>query len=103
MALVRFRYVTRDRDRHGNLRFYFRRPGKPKIRLRGLPGSEEFADVYKAALSDNGAGGAKAEKSFDWLCERYYKSVYFKSLEAYTQRRKRAVLDEICNHAGENK
>ena len=55
MALVKFRYVTRDRDRHGNLRFYFRRPGKPKIRLRGLPGSDEFADVYKAALAENGA------------------------------------------------
>ena len=39
----------------------------------------------------------KAEKSFDWLCERYYKSVYFESLEDYTQRRKRAVLDEICD------
>jgi hypothetical protein len=52
MAFVKFRYITRDRDRHGTVRFYFRRPGKPKIRLRGLPGSEEFLAAYKAALGE---------------------------------------------------
>ena len=52
MAFVRFRYITTDRDRHGNLRYYFRRPGKAKIRLRGLPGSEEFMAAYKAALTE---------------------------------------------------
>ncbi len=100
MTFVKFRYITKDRDRHGNLRFYFRRPGKPKIRLHGLPGSDEFMDAYRAALAENNPTGAKAEKSFDWLCERYYKSTYFQSLEEYTQRRKRAVLNEICNIIG---
>src|SRR5690349_10409790 len=100
MTLIRFRYITKDRDRHGNLRYYFRRPGKPKIRLRGLPGSEEFMTVYKAAVA--GIGEAKSEKSFESLCQRYYKSTYFRGLEGYTQRRKRTVLDEICNMIAEN-
>src|SRR5262249_46753712 len=100
MTLVRFRYITKDRDRHGKLRFYFRRPGKPKIRLHGPPGSEEFLSAYKAALAES--KGVKSEKSFDWLCERYYKSARFRALEEYTQRRKRTVLDEICNMVGEN-
>lgn len=39
----------------------------------------------------------KAAKSFDWLCDRYYKSTYFQSLEEYTRRRKRTVLNEICS------
>jgi len=97
MMLVKFRYITKDRDRHGNLRFYFRRPGKPKIRLRGLPGSDEFMTAYKAALAENNPSRAKAEKSFDWLCDRYYKSAHFQSLEEDTRRRKRAVLNENCN------
>ena len=97
MTLVKFRYITKDRDRHGNLRFYFRRPGKPKTRLRGLPGSDEFMTAYKAALAENDPSRAKAEKSFDWLCDRYYKSAHFQSLEEDTRRRKRAVLNEICN------
>jgi integrase len=102
MGFVKFQYITKDRDRHGNLRFYFRRPGKPKIRLRGLPGSEEFLADYKAALSENDPSLAKAEKSFDWLCDRYYQSAYFQYLEEYTQRRKRTVLNEICSIVGAN-
>ena len=74
MAYLKLQYVTKDRDRHGNLRFYFRRPGKPKIRLHGLPGSDEFMIAYRAALGESGLVGPQAEKSFEWLCKRYYES-----------------------------
>jgi|SRR5208337_3698343 len=100
MAFVKLLYITKDRDRHGNLRLYFRRPGKPKIRLRGIPGSEEFLAAYKAALGEHDPSGSKSEKCFEWLCERYYKSAYFQSLEEYTKRRKRTALAEICNMVG---
>ncbi len=100
MTLVKFQYVTKDRDRHGNVRFYFRRPGKAKVRLPGLPGSEEFLAAYKAALSEHDPSKAKAEKSFEWLCERYYKSVYFEFLEKDTKRRKRSILNEVCSITG---
>jgi hypothetical protein len=90
MTLIKFQYVTKDRDRHGNVRLYFRRPGKPKIRLRGLPGSEEFLSSYKEALSESGPSQAKAEKSFEWLCERYSKSTYFQALEPETREARRA-------------
>ncbi len=100
MTFIKFRYVCRDRDRHGNVRFYFRRPGKPKVRLRGLPGSEEFLATYKEALSEGDSSQAKAEKSFEWLCERYYKSAQFQAFEPETRRRKRVILGEICDMAG---
>jgi integrase len=103
MAYLKLQYITKDRDRHGNLRFYFRRPGKPKIRLHGLPGSEEFMTAYRAALAGSGLSDTKAEKSFEWLCNRYYKSAYFQSLEEYTKRRKRTVLEEICHIAVDSK
>jgi hypothetical protein len=49
---IRFKYLTEDRDRHGNVRLYFRRNGK-KIRLRGTPGCDEFLAEYASALADS--------------------------------------------------
>jgi integrase len=98
MAKLRLKYVIVDRDRYGKIRYYFRRRPKPKIKLPGLPGSDEFMAAYKAALGEQSA----CEKSFEWLCKRYYASSQFQALEDYTQRRKKTVLDEICNITGEN-
>ena len=100
MAVVRFKYVVRDRDRHGNIRFYVRRPGKAKVRLRGLPGSDEFVESYRAALGDS--SGKTSERSFEWLCARYYRSGQFLALDAVTQRRKRSILEEVCKITGAN-
>jgi len=97
MAKLPLRYVTLDRDRYGNLRIYFRRPGKPKIRLRGDIGSEEFMRAYQAALKESSQAAFNAEKSLDWVCDRYLRSVTFQSFEESTKRRKRAVLEEICD------
>jgi integrase/recombinase XerD len=51
MVTLRLRFVVSDKDRHGNVRYYFRRRGENKIRLHGLPGSKEFIDAYQKALS----------------------------------------------------
>jgi hypothetical protein len=50
MVTVRFKYVVEDVDRHGNVRLYFRRKGQSKIRLSGIPGSDEFMAEYRAAI-----------------------------------------------------
>ena len=97
MAVLRLDYVTRDKDRHGNVRYYFRRPGKKKLRLRGQPGSEEFMAAYAAALAGEKAEAEPRNKSLDWLCDRYFKSATFLALEDYTKRRKRTVLNQICD------
>ncbi len=52
---MRLKYVVEDTDRHGNVRLYYRRPGQPKVRLRGPSGSPEFLADYKKAA----AGPAK--------------------------------------------
>jgi integrase len=97
MTSVKLKYVTRDRDRYGNYRLYYRRPGKPKILLPGLPGSDEFMTAYKAALRDDGAAETKAERSLDWLCNLYFRSTYFQGLEEYTRRRKHTALRQVCD------
>lgn len=43
------KFLVRDRDRHGNVRIYFRQNGR-KIRLRGPEGSADFLDDYRHAL-----------------------------------------------------
>src|SRR5262245_52978768 len=100
MVNIRLRYVVEDTDRHGNLRLYFRRKGQPKVRLPGLPGSEEFMAAYKAALSATGGShrqsGQMARGSFGYLCLTYYTSATFKALDPSTQSWRRRALDAVC-------
>lgn len=42
------KYVSSDPDRHGNERHYYRRSGR-RIRLRSMPGTDEFAREIEAA------------------------------------------------------
>jgi integrase/recombinase XerD len=50
MVTLRLRFTVSDKDRHGNIRYYFRRKGEKKVRLDGPPGSTEFMDAYQKAL-----------------------------------------------------
>ena len=51
MVKIKLKYLVEDVDRHGNVRCYVRLPGKRKVRIRGLPGSDEFMNAYHAALT----------------------------------------------------
>jgi len=51
MARIKLKYVNAFRDRHGRVRYYFRRRGEKAIPLPGLPGSEEFMAGYAMALA----------------------------------------------------
>jgi enterobacteria phage integrase len=46
------RYVEHMRDRHGKMRFYFRRGKGKRIPMPGIYRSDEFMAAYAAALSD---------------------------------------------------
>jgi integrase len=106
MAVIRLKYTSADVDRHGNVRHYFRRPGKKKIRLPGAPGSETFMNVYKATLAGEilpqpVTQRPGAEGSFKWLCERYYVSQEWKALDVTTRRRRCSFFDRICAANGD--
>ncbi len=97
-----FRYLLRDKDRHGNPRVYYRPPGGRMIRLRAVIGSQEFVDEYQRAR-DGIAPATRAPKiaraeqgSLRALIEGYYQSANYKSLNASTQRTRRGILDHIC-------
>lgn len=104
MVSIKLKRVVRDRDRHGNVRYYFRYGGK-KFRLPGQPGDAEFIAAYQKAL----AGVAKPlitvgipgnVGTVKWLCERYYVSLEWKKLGPMTQQRRRSMLDRYCQRSG---
>ena len=63
-----------DRDRHGNVRIYYRAKGGPKVRLRGTPWTPEFMAEYEGAKGEAPAAKAKGitPGTWRWLCTRYF-------------------------------
>ena len=101
---VNFPYVHRDKDRHGNVRLYFRRRiGGPKIRLRAEPGTAEFAAEYEGAQAHCNAcpTGSPSEKrriekgTLGWLCARYLRSAEFTRFAKTTQSLRRWQLENF--------
>jgi hypothetical protein len=45
------KYLVEDVDRHRNVRCYVRIPGRRKVRIRGVPWSDEFMAQYKEAIA----------------------------------------------------
>ncbi|MBZ9818927.1 tyrosine-type recombinase/integrase [Mesorhizobium sp. CA4] len=98
--------VTVDRDRHGNVRLYYRAAGREKVRLRETPGTKPFEDevacarlgipyvkpdTESAAASD--IGKPAAEGTFRWLCQQYKKRA---KISAGVLARRATILDDIC-------
>jgi integrase len=86
-----------DRDRHGNVRIYFRAKGRPKVRLRGTPWTPEFMAEYEAA---KGAAAEPSRKSrvaagtWRWLCVKYFgECAEYKRLDPQTQHVRRLILE----------
>jgi integrase len=102
-----YRYLVEDVDRHGNVRIYFRRKGERKVRLKEVPGTAAFEAEYKRAFSGEALPvsprrlGAAMPGTMRWLCEQYYASAKFQSLAPSTRKVRRAILDEICQRAGD--
>jgi integrase/recombinase XerD len=105
MPRISLKYVSKDVDRRGNVRFYFRRKGQPKIRLHGFPGSEEFMEAYHNALANLPEDrprtvGRPTVGSFGHVCLAYYASPTFKRLDPSTRSWRRRALDSICEKHG---
>lgn len=106
MTRVKLKYVNAFRDRHGRLRYYFRRPGCKAVALPGLPGSTEFMDTYQAALAGETAprpeiGASRTEPgTVSALVAMYLdcsaaSTSTFKALAIETQRTRRNILENF--------
>lgn len=106
MTRIKLPYVVRDTDRHGNVRFYFRKRGEVKLRLPGELGSTEFMAAYDACLkgkpiprTETGPQPPARPTSgtLDWLCNAYYQAPEYTGSALGTQQSKRYILKAICN------
>jgi integrase/recombinase XerD len=106
MVQIRLKYLVEDMDRHGNVRLYVRLPGRPKVRIRAQFGTDEFMAAYRAAIDGKSDGPRQARAaqrgSFRSLCQLYYASATFTSLDGSTQAWRRRALDLISEKNAEN-
>jgi hypothetical protein len=111
MMKTRLKYCVFDPDPNGNERYYVRKPGRRKIRIRepfeDRAGNitPEFMAAYWKALNvlDNKLPPSPAlprEKTFYWLVDQYFKSEEFMRFDHLTQTDKRSVLNRYCETAG---
>ncbi len=103
-----YRFVTRDTDRRGNVRLYFRRPGEPKVRLPGPEGSPEFHAAYADALAGRkpaqpspSRGFGKSDGSFEWLVEAYTRSPAWGRLDEKTRVARRGIMKALVAEYGD--
>jgi integrase len=106
----RYRYVSEDRDRHGNVRVYLRLPGQPKVRLRAEPGTPAFDELYRRAIAGESLSPAPPPRderdsrprpgSLREFCIAYYGSADFRRLSRRTQHVRRLILDKLCAQHG---
>jgi integrase len=111
MIKTRLKYCVFDPDPNGNDRYYVRKPGRNKIRIRetfedaGGRITPDFMKAYFDALAV--LDGAKAppktprEKTFFWLVDQYFRSAEFGRYDDLTKADKRSVLNRYCKAAGD--
>lgn len=102
---VALKYVQRFEDRHGKVRYYYRREGYPRVALRGEPSSPEFMQDYMKA---SGAEmlpvaprnvGPKAG-TIAALVEAYYGSLEFLTNKKSSNEVTRRYLDRFAKSHG---
>jgi integrase len=112
MIKTQLKHCVYDPDRNGNDRYYVRKPGQKKIRIRetfkDASGNitSAFMKAYFEALARlDGETAAPPktprEKTFYWLVDQYCRSPKFKNYDPATQADKRGVLNRFCKTAGD--
>ena len=105
MTKIRLQFVQAFVDRKTGRAFhYFRRAGRPRVALRGLPGSSEFMAAYQQALAAApipvGANKRSKPGSVSAAIAEYYGSQAFRSLTGGTPASRRAILEKFRDKHG---
>lgn len=96
------KYVHKDTDRYGTVRYYYRPKGHSKVRLPDDPSSPDFAAAIQAEddriarLTRKSAPQkvmAPRVNTLRWLCEQHFKSPAFRALDQRTQHVRQLVVE----------
>jgi integrase len=97
------KYCQGFEDRHGKIRWYYRRKGFPLTPLSGLPWSPEFMASYEKAASGEKieVGKSKSEPgTISALVVSYYKTSDFKRLSESTKTTYRGIVERFREEHG---
>ena len=105
---IKLKHLVEEVDRHGNPRIYVRIKGRPKVRIRAMPGTPEFMVAYQAAMAVPPPSRLMMTVTIvpprDHLAMPALPTMpvpTFKALDIKTQEWRRAVLDQICEQHGD--
>lgn len=107
MIKPRFPYTLHEKNRHGNLAWYFRlNKTSKRIRLRGDFGTEQFIADYAAAISGAPKSGeieiAISKKgTLRWLASEWKMSSSWVSTRPTTRRQRENILLHILENNGD--
>jgi integrase len=85
-----------DRDRHGNLRVYYRAKGVKKVRLHGTPWTPDFMAAYENAKGTvpKPAKNVIGVGTWRWLCVKYFaECADYRRLDPRTRHVRRLILE----------
>jgi hypothetical protein len=108
MPKPKYSGVEKNPNRHGRLRWYFRRPGDnttPRIRLPDTYGSAEFEAAWRAATSGRplpapGQARRVARGSLGWLIPLYLQSAEFHAFRPATRKQRVPLLEKLVAEKG---
>jgi integrase len=106
MSRLKLKYVNKVHKK-GRTYFYFRRAGRKRMPLPGLPGSPEFMDAYAAALNavseaklDIGAGRT-VPRTVNAAIAAFYRDYRFTKNKPISQQTDRNILEAFrVRHGG---
>lgn len=98
LSVIGFPHVSAFKDRHGKVRYRYRRKGVATVYLPGLPGSPEFAEAYASAVSGSPRviGAARTKPgSINALVVAVYKSAEWETLSDTTKITYRGIIERL--------
>jgi integrase len=106
MTKIRLKFINSYRDRHGKLRYYFRRAGFKKMSLPGMPGSADFMAAYQSALASSSTPieiGARKNKpgTVAAAVAGYLASRAYLDLAPATKQTRRSILENFRTQFGD--
>lgn len=94
--------VSCYRDRHGKLRWRYRKAGVPTYHFRSSPGTIEFAAEYDAACNAKAMPRPRfVVGSVDALCEAFYGSPKWLSMKPSSQKTYRGIIERWRSRHGD--
>lgn len=98
-------FVSRERTRHGKIKFYFRRGKGPRTRLPDDTQSSEFTAAYEHALTDTPVPIRSTPKTpsdtLSWLVERYMEGAKWAGFSYSTRRQRELIFLEAIKRSGD--